>query len=185
MLASNVDDMTSHETSKFLIFNLKTIANKLKYDYSLYTLRVNIRILTCRSLASNWSSVDEDLWAQVKARRVSRRTQAWWARARVIWTRLYNTTGCMKWKSKNTHYGSLSDGPSDKRTDLLREAVVFSEHHMQIDLSLRTLKWEFLWTCIGLHGNILHNNCCVISRSWDKENLTIHKPTYRILFITL
>jgi hypothetical protein len=32
MLASNVDDMTSHETS-----NIKTIANKLKYDYSLYT----------------------------------------------------------------------------------------------------------------------------------------------------
>ena len=83
MLASNVDDMTSHETSKFLIFNLKTIANKLKYDYSLYTLRVNIRILTRRSLASNWSSVDEDLRAQVKARRVSRRAQAW-----VMWTRL-------------------------------------------------------------------------------------------------
>jgi hypothetical protein len=77
MLASNLDDMTSHETS-----NLKTIASKLKYDYSLYTLRVNIRILTRRSLASNWSSVDEDLRAQVKARRVSRR-------ARVMWTRLY------------------------------------------------------------------------------------------------
>jgi hypothetical protein len=30
-----------------------------------------IRILTRRSLASNWSSVDEDLRAQVKARRVS------------------------------------------------------------------------------------------------------------------
>jgi hypothetical protein len=40
--------------------------------YSLYTLRVNIRILSRRSLASNWSSVDEDLRAQVKARRVFR-----------------------------------------------------------------------------------------------------------------
>jgi hypothetical protein len=48
MLASNVDDMTSHET-----INIKTIANKVKYEYSLYTLRVNIRILTRRSLASN------------------------------------------------------------------------------------------------------------------------------------
>jgi hypothetical protein len=89
MLASNVDDMTSHETSKFKIFNLKTMANKLKYDYSLYTPRVNIRIHGRRSLASNWSSVDEDLRAQVKARRVSRRAQAWRARARkrVMWTR--------------------------------------------------------------------------------------------------
>jgi hypothetical protein len=34
-------------------------------------------------LASNWSSVDDDLRAQVKARRVSRR-----ARARVMWTGL-------------------------------------------------------------------------------------------------
>jgi hypothetical protein len=58
--------------------------------YSLYTLRVNIRILTRRSLPSNWSSLDEDLRAQVKARRVSRRAQAWRApaRARVMWTHL-------------------------------------------------------------------------------------------------
>jgi hypothetical protein len=43
-----------------------------------------------QSLASNWSSVDEYLRAQVKGRRVSRRAQAWraWARARVMWTRL-------------------------------------------------------------------------------------------------
>jgi hypothetical protein len=54
--------------------------------YSRYTRRVNIRILTRRNLASNWSSVDEDLRAQVKARRVSRRAQAWRARARVMWT---------------------------------------------------------------------------------------------------
>jgi hypothetical protein len=56
--------------------------------YSLYTLRVNIRIITRRSLASNWSSVDEYLRAQVKARRVSRRAQAWRAPARawVMWT---------------------------------------------------------------------------------------------------
>jgi hypothetical protein len=54
--------------------------------YSLYTLRVNIRILTRRSLASNWSSVDEDLRAQVKVRRVSRRAQTW--RARAMWTGL-------------------------------------------------------------------------------------------------
>jgi hypothetical protein len=32
--------------------------------------------------------VDEDLRAQVKARRVSRRAQAWRARARVMWTGL-------------------------------------------------------------------------------------------------
>jgi hypothetical protein len=72
------------------ISNLKTTASKLKHDYSLHTLRVNIRILMRRSLASNWSSVDEDLRAQVKARRVSRRAQAWraWARARVMWTGL-------------------------------------------------------------------------------------------------
>jgi hypothetical protein len=40
--------------------------------------------------ASNWSSVDEDLRAQVKARWVSRRAQAWRARARapVMWTGL-------------------------------------------------------------------------------------------------
>jgi hypothetical protein len=59
--------------------------------YSLYTLRVNIRILTRRSLASNSSSVDEDLRAQVKARGVSRREQAWRAPAgaRVMWTHLY------------------------------------------------------------------------------------------------
>jgi hypothetical protein len=36
----------------------------------------------------NWSSVDEDLRAQVKARRVSRRAQAWRARARAMWTGL-------------------------------------------------------------------------------------------------
>jgi hypothetical protein len=61
--------------------------------YSLYTLRVNIGILTRRSLASNWSSVDEDLRAQVKARRVSRRAQAWRApaRGRVMWTHLYKS----------------------------------------------------------------------------------------------
>jgi hypothetical protein len=59
--------------------------------YSLCTLRVNIRILTRRHLASNWSSVDEDLRAQIKARRVSRRAHAWLApaRARVMWTHLY------------------------------------------------------------------------------------------------
>jgi hypothetical protein len=33
--------------------------------------------------------VDEDLRAQVKARRVSRGAQAWRARARVMWTRLF------------------------------------------------------------------------------------------------
>jgi hypothetical protein len=60
--------------------------------YSLYTLRVNIRILTRRNLARNWRSVDEDLRAQVKARRASRRAQAWRARARVMWTHL--NTGC-------------------------------------------------------------------------------------------
>jgi hypothetical protein len=56
--------------------------------YSLYTLRVNIRILTRRNLASNWSSVDEDFRAQVKARRVSWRAQDWRAptRARIMWT---------------------------------------------------------------------------------------------------
>jgi hypothetical protein len=59
-------------------------------DYSLYTLRVNIRIFTRRSLASNWSSVNDDLRAQVKARRVYRRAQAWRARARVMWTGLYS-----------------------------------------------------------------------------------------------
>jgi hypothetical protein len=57
--------------------------------YSLYTVRVNIRILTRRNLASNWSSVDEDLRAQVKARRASRRAQAW--RARIMWTHLYDS----------------------------------------------------------------------------------------------
>ena len=104
MLASNVDAVTSHETRKFKIFNLKTIANKLKYDYSLYTLRVNIRILTRRSLASSWSSVDEDLRAQENARLVSRRAHAWRARARarararVMWTRLYRV-GCPVIKS--------------------------------------------------------------------------------------
>jgi hypothetical protein len=36
------------------------------FNYSLYTLRV-IWILTCRNLTSNWSSVDDDLWAQVKS----------------------------------------------------------------------------------------------------------------------
>jgi hypothetical protein len=45
MLANNVDDMTSHETSKFKIFNLKTIANKLKYDYSLYALKVKSKAI--------------------------------------------------------------------------------------------------------------------------------------------
>jgi hypothetical protein len=61
--------------------------------YSLYTLLVNIRVLTRRNLASNWSSVDEDLRAQVKTSRVSRRAQAWRApaRARVMWTRLKST----------------------------------------------------------------------------------------------
>jgi hypothetical protein len=59
--------------------------------YSLYTLRVNIRILARRNLASNWSSVDEDLRAQINARRVSRRAQSWRApaRVRVMWTQLY------------------------------------------------------------------------------------------------
>jgi hypothetical protein len=62
---------------------------KVRPHYScLYTLRVNIRILTRRNLASNWSSVDEDLRAQIKARRDSRRAQAWRARARVMWTHL-------------------------------------------------------------------------------------------------
>jgi hypothetical protein len=60
--------------------------------YSLYTLRVNIRILTRRNLANNWSSVDEDLRAQVKARRVSQRAQAWRARARVMWTHFKAST---------------------------------------------------------------------------------------------
>jgi hypothetical protein len=61
--------------------------------YSQYTLRVDIRIFTRRSLASNWSSVDEDLRAQVKARRVSQRAQTWRApaRARVMWTHLNET----------------------------------------------------------------------------------------------
>jgi hypothetical protein len=62
------------------------------FDYSQYTLRVNIWILTRRSLGSNWSSVDDDLRAQIKARRVSRWAQAWRARARVrarvMWTDL-------------------------------------------------------------------------------------------------
>jgi hypothetical protein len=53
MLASNVDDMTSHETS-----NIKTVANKLKYDYSLYTLRVNLRILT-RATEVVWTEICE------------------------------------------------------------------------------------------------------------------------------
>jgi hypothetical protein len=38
----------------------------------------------------NWSSVDEDLQAQVKARRVFQQAQAWRARARVMWTGLYS-----------------------------------------------------------------------------------------------
>jgi hypothetical protein len=57
-------------------------------DYSLYILRVNIRILRRRSLASNWSSVGEDLRAQVKARRVSQRARAWRA-TEVVWTKIY------------------------------------------------------------------------------------------------
>jgi hypothetical protein len=52
------------------------------------TVRVNIRILTRRNLASNSTSVDEDLRAQVKARRVSRRAPT---RARVMWTHLKST----------------------------------------------------------------------------------------------
>jgi hypothetical protein len=59
--------------------------------YSLYTLRVNIRILTRRNLARNWSSVDEDLRAQIKARRVFRRAPA---RARVMWTHLRRRGHC-------------------------------------------------------------------------------------------
>jgi hypothetical protein len=53
MLAINVDDMTSHETS-----NIKILANKLKYDYSLYTLRLNIRILT-RATEVVWTKIYE------------------------------------------------------------------------------------------------------------------------------
>jgi hypothetical protein len=70
--------------------NLKARPHYSCSYYSLYTLRGNIRILTRRSLASNWSSVDEDLRAQVKARRVSRRAQPGQApaRARVMWTHL-------------------------------------------------------------------------------------------------
>jgi hypothetical protein len=107
MLASNVDDITSHETSNtrrtshwFVRLRLllehergswraaRVMWTRTSLDYSLYTLRVNIRILTRRSLASNWSSVDDDLRAQVRARRVSRRAQAWRAPTRVMWTGL-------------------------------------------------------------------------------------------------
>jgi hypothetical protein len=76
----------------FMAWSFKARPHYSYSCYSLYTLRVNIRILTRRNLASNWSSVDEYLRAQVKARRVSVRAQAWRApaRARVMWTHLNN-----------------------------------------------------------------------------------------------
>jgi hypothetical protein len=66
--------------------------------YSLYALRVNIRILTRRNLASNWSSVDENLRTQVKARRVSRRAPA---RARVMWSHLNES------RTRETNYNYI------------------------------------------------------------------------------
>jgi hypothetical protein len=80
--------------------NLKARPHYSCSCYSLYTLRVNIRILTRRSLASNWSSVDEDLRAQVKARRAFRRAQAWRApaRARVMWTHLKRVEYSGMWR---------------------------------------------------------------------------------------
>jgi hypothetical protein len=75
-----------HPASEFYQMSIKTRPHYSCSCYSRYTLRVNIRILTRRSRASNWSSVDEDLRAQVKARRA----QTWRApaRARVMWTHL-------------------------------------------------------------------------------------------------
>jgi hypothetical protein len=96
----------------FTAYSLKARPHYSCSCYILYTLRVNIRILTRRSLASNWSSVDEDLRAQVKARRASRRAQAWWspARARVMWTHLYALT----WKCDSSVIYLLLYGLDDR-----------------------------------------------------------------------
>jgi hypothetical protein len=106
---------------------LRTLKARPHYScscYSLYTLRVNIRVFTRQSLASNWSSVDEDLRAQVKATRVSRRAQAWRARALVMWTGLYRNYKTqsvaseafsfsfreVKWLGREADHSPLSSG---------------------------------------------------------------------------
>jgi hypothetical protein len=110
-------------TARVLPRTLKARPHYSCSSYILYTLRVNIRNLTRRNLASNWSSVDEDLRAQLKARRVSRGAQAWRtparARARVMWTHL------------NRHYGrnwGSGSGQTFGKSYLYSASIRFESH---------------------------------------------------------
>jgi hypothetical protein len=67
--------------------------------------------------------VDEDLRAQVKARRVSRRAQAWRARARVMWTGL---------KSTNDDACSIIDPLHEMKIMLPEDDTVRSKHVVDI-----------------------------------------------------